>query len=178
MRGESRHRRKEGKLVYPNDPAPFASVWRCYPERIRRLDTAGREAPEHVAGRLNVVWGIDDGNVGSGTPFYACVGLGMLVHTGLAKLLAVEDRHLTGRTGLDEPRGLGAWGARCLSPLGAGARCLSPLGAVMRAGCSGRQGRNIGGTTPPWLPRAILATVFALRNKAAECRAERGGHGS
>ncbi len=66
------------------------------------------KAPEHVTGRLNVVWGIDDGNVGSGTPFYACVGLGMLVHTGLAKLLAVEDRHLTGRTGLDEPRGLGA----------------------------------------------------------------------
>jgi hypothetical protein len=57
-------------------------------ERLYR----GRSAVERVNARLKVFWGIDDGNVAGGASFHANVGVVMLVHIGLATLLARAPR--------------------------------------------------------------------------------------
>lgn len=57
-------------------------------ERLYR----GRSAVERVNARLKVFWGIDDGNVGGGASFHANVGVVMVVHIGLATLLAKAPR--------------------------------------------------------------------------------------
>lgn len=48
----------------------------------------GRSAVERVNGRTKIFWGIDDGNVTGAERFHANVGVVMLVHVGLATLLA------------------------------------------------------------------------------------------
>lgn len=48
----------------------------------------GRTSVERVNARLKVFWGADDGNVTGPQRFYATVGVVMLVHAGLATLLA------------------------------------------------------------------------------------------
>jgi hypothetical protein len=52
----------------------------------------GRSAVERVNARLKVFWGVDDGNVGGGASFHANVGVVMVVHIGLATLLAGARR--------------------------------------------------------------------------------------
>ncbi|MBU0678562.1 MAG: transposase, partial [Verrucomicrobia bacterium] len=52
----------------------------------------GRTACERVNARLKVFWGVDDGNVGGGASFHANVGVIMVVHIGLAALMAGVPR--------------------------------------------------------------------------------------
>lgn len=52
----------------------------------------GRTSVERVNARLKVFWGADDGNLAGGANFHARVGLVMLVHIGLAQLLAQAPR--------------------------------------------------------------------------------------
>jgi hypothetical protein len=59
----------------------------------------GRTACERVNARLKVFWGLDDGNVAGGNAFFANVGLIMVVHIGLAALLAQTPRRETGTWG-------------------------------------------------------------------------------
>ena len=59
----------------------------------------GRTASERVQARLKVFWGVDDGNVAGGANFLASVGLVMVVHIGLATLLAGAQRREVGRLG-------------------------------------------------------------------------------
>jgi len=48
----------------------------------------GRTAVERVNARMKIFWGVDDGNVTGAERFHAHVGVVMLVHVGLATLLA------------------------------------------------------------------------------------------
>ena len=48
----------------------------------------GRTAVERVNARTKVFWGADDGNITGAERFFAAVGVVMLVHVGLATLLA------------------------------------------------------------------------------------------
>lgn len=73
----------------------------------------GRTAVERLFARTKVFWGTDDGNVAGGASFYANVGVVMLVHIGLATLLAGAPRR-------DPKRRLGQ---TRLSPI---ARALQP----------------------------------------------------
>jgi len=57
-------------------------------ERLYR----GRSAVERVNARLKIFWGVDDGNVAGGASFHANVGVVMLVHIGVAVLLARAAR--------------------------------------------------------------------------------------
>ncbi|HUU23535.1 MAG TPA: transposase [Phycisphaerae bacterium] len=52
----------------------------------------GRTAVERVNARTKIFWGIDDGNVTGAERFHANVGVVMLVHVGLATLLAACPR--------------------------------------------------------------------------------------
>ena len=52
----------------------------------------GRSAVERVNARLKVFWGVDDSNVAGGASFHANVGVVMVVHIGLATLLAKAPR--------------------------------------------------------------------------------------
>jgi Transposase DDE domain/Transposase domain (DUF772) len=52
----------------------------------------GRTAIERVNGRLKTFWGVDDGNITGATRFHAYVGAVMVVHVGLATLLASTGR--------------------------------------------------------------------------------------
>lgn len=52
----------------------------------------GRSAVERVNARTKIFWGIDDGNVTGAERFFANVGAVMLVHIGLATLLAASPR--------------------------------------------------------------------------------------
>lgn len=52
----------------------------------------GRTAVERVNGRTKVFWGVDDGNITGAERFHAAVGVVMLVHVGLATLLAACPR--------------------------------------------------------------------------------------
>ena len=69
----------------------------------------GRTAIERVNARLKVFWGTDDGNVAGGAPFLARVGIAMVVHAGLATLLARTPRKEAGGRTLGRTR---------LSPIG------------------------------------------------------------
>jgi hypothetical protein len=53
----------------------------------------GRTAVERGNARMKVFWGADDGNVTGAERFHANVGVVMLVHAGLATLLAACPRH-------------------------------------------------------------------------------------
>lgn len=52
----------------------------------------GRTAVERVNGRMKVFWGADDGNITGATRFHAYLGAVMIVHIGLATLLASTGR--------------------------------------------------------------------------------------
>jgi hypothetical protein len=52
----------------------------------------GRTAVERVNARMKIFWGADDGNVTGAERFHAHVGVVMLVHAGLATLLAACPR--------------------------------------------------------------------------------------
>ena len=52
----------------------------------------GRTAVERVNARMKIFWGVDDGNVTGAERFHAHVGVVMLVHVGLATLLAACPR--------------------------------------------------------------------------------------
>ena len=57
-------------------------------ERLYR----GRTAVERVNGRIKVFWGADDGNITGAPRFHALLGVVMVVHIGLATLLASAPR--------------------------------------------------------------------------------------
>lgn len=52
----------------------------------------GRTAVERVNGRIKVFWGADDGNLTGASRFHALLGVVMVVHIGLATLLAASPR--------------------------------------------------------------------------------------
>ena len=52
----------------------------------------GRTAVERVNGRVKVFWGADDGNITGAARFHALLGVVMVVHIGLATLLAASPR--------------------------------------------------------------------------------------
>lgn len=52
----------------------------------------GRTAVERVNGRIKVFWGADDGNITGACRFHALLGVVMVVHAGLASLLAASHR--------------------------------------------------------------------------------------
>ena len=52
----------------------------------------GRTSVERVNARLKIFWGVDDGNITGATRFHAYVGAVMVVHAGLAMLLASTPR--------------------------------------------------------------------------------------
>jgi hypothetical protein len=53
----------------------------------------GRTASERVNARVKLFWGADDGNVTGAARFHAHLGTVMLVHAGVATLLASAPRH-------------------------------------------------------------------------------------
>ena len=53
----------------------------------------GRTAVERVNGRTKIFWGADDGNIRGSRRFHAFVGVVMIVHIGLAMLLAGAERY-------------------------------------------------------------------------------------
>jgi hypothetical protein len=52
----------------------------------------GRTAVERVNGRTKIFWGADDGNITGAARFHAFLGVVMVVHAGLATLLAAMPR--------------------------------------------------------------------------------------
>jgi hypothetical protein len=72
------------------DPRRFPAIPRAT-KQFERL-YKGRTAVERVNGRLKVFWGADDGNVTGAARFHALVGVVMIVHLGLATLLAATPR--------------------------------------------------------------------------------------
>jgi Transposase DDE domain len=52
----------------------------------------GRTAVERVNGRMKIYWGVDDGNITGATRFHAYVGAVLVVHVGMATLLAGTAR--------------------------------------------------------------------------------------
>jgi hypothetical protein len=75
----------------------------------------GRTASERVNARLKIFWGADDGNVTGARRFHAWVGTVLVVHVGLATLLA------------GAPRWEGTLGQTRLGPI---AQALRAAGAV------------------------------------------------
>src|SRR5574337_944432 len=57
----------------------------------------GRTAVERVNARLKVFWGADDGNLVGPRRFHAFLGAVLIVHAGLATLLAQNRRRLPPR---------------------------------------------------------------------------------
>ena len=53
----------------------------------------GRTAVERVNGRVKLFWGADDGNLVGSARFYGFLGAIMVVHAGMATLLAAAPRH-------------------------------------------------------------------------------------
>jgi len=68
----------------------FPPIPRATKQFARRY--RGRTAVERVNARLKVFWGADDGNVVGAARFHALVGVVMVVHIGLATLLASAPR--------------------------------------------------------------------------------------
>ena len=95
--------KKYGKTVRVNrdiDLRRFPPIPRAT-KKFERLYN-GRTAVERVNARLKVFWGVDDGNVSGARRFHANVAVVMLVHAGLATLLAACPRRegTLGRTRL------------------------------------------------------------------------------
>lgn len=85
--------RKYGKTVRVKqqiDLRRFPSIPRST-KKFERL-YKGRTAVERVNGRLKVFWGADDGNITGARRFHAFVGAVMVVHLGLATVLASLPR--------------------------------------------------------------------------------------
>jgi hypothetical protein len=87
----------------------------------------GRTAVERVNARLKLFWGADDGNVTGARRFHAWLGTVLVVHVGLAVLLA------------SAPRWEGRLGWTRLGPIAqalqrAGAEEATPVGAANEAG--------------------------------------------
>lgn len=72
----------------------------------------GRTAVERVNARLKIFWGIDDGQVYGSRRFHAHVGAVLIVHLGLATVLAQAERYE------------GSYGKMRLSPIAAALRKL------------------------------------------------------
>lgn len=72
----------------------------------------GRTAVERVNARLKIFWGIDDGQVYGSRRFHAYVGAVLVVHLGLATVLARAERYE------------GTYGTLRLSPIAAALRAL------------------------------------------------------
>jgi hypothetical protein len=53
----------------------------------------GRTAVERVNARMKIFWGIDDGQVYGSRRFHAHVGAVLIVHLGLASVLAQAERY-------------------------------------------------------------------------------------
>ena len=53
----------------------------------------GRTAVERINARLKIFWGIDDGQVYGSRRFHAHVGAVLVVHLGLATVLAQAERY-------------------------------------------------------------------------------------
>jgi hypothetical protein len=68
---------------FPAIPRATQQFERCY---------KGRTAVERVNGRIKVFWGADDGNITGAGRFHALLGVVMMVHAGLATLLAASPR--------------------------------------------------------------------------------------
>lgn len=64
----------------------------------------GRTSVERVNARLKIFWGTDDGNVAGGAPFFARIAMAMIVHAGLATLLASTPRKASGAKTLGRTR--------------------------------------------------------------------------
>jgi len=85
--------RKYGKTVRVKremDLRRFPPIPRATMQFERLYD--GRTAVERVNARLKVFWGVDDGNITGARRFHAYVGAVMVVHAGLATLLASTAR--------------------------------------------------------------------------------------
>jgi hypothetical protein len=85
------------RVKQDSDLRRFPSIPRAT-KKFERL-YKGRSAVERVNARLKVFWGVDDGNVAGGAPFFSRVGLAMVVHAGLGMLLAKAPRKETGTLG-------------------------------------------------------------------------------
>ena len=72
----------------------------------------GRTAVERINARLKIFWGIDDGQVYGSRRFHAHVGAVLIVHLGLATVLAQAERYE------------GSYGKMRLSPIAAALRNL------------------------------------------------------
>lgn len=68
---------------FPPIPRATKQFERCY---------KGRTAVERVNARVKVFWGADDGNIAGAYRFHAFLGAVMIVHAGLATLLAAAPR--------------------------------------------------------------------------------------
>jgi hypothetical protein len=79
------------------DPRRFPPVPRAT-KQFERL-YKGRTSVERVNARFKLFWGTDDGNVTGAARFHAHVGAVMVVHAGLALLLATTARKGTARWG-------------------------------------------------------------------------------
>ena len=73
------------------DPRRFPAIPRATKQFERRYK--GRTAVERVNARCKLFWGADDGNVTGAARFHAHLATVMIVHAGLATLLASAPRH-------------------------------------------------------------------------------------
>ena len=86
-------RKKYGKTVRVKreiDLRRFPPIPRAT-KKFERL-YKGRTSVERVNARLKIFWGVDDGNITGAPRFHAYIGAVMVVHTGLALLLASTPR--------------------------------------------------------------------------------------
>jgi hypothetical protein len=88
----------------------FPSIPRATKQFERKYK--GRTAVERVNARLKIFWGIDDGQVYGSRRFHAHVGAVLVVHLGLATVLAQAERYE------------GSYGKMRLSPIAAALRKL------------------------------------------------------
>lgn len=68
----------------------FPAIPRATKQFERRYK--GRTSVERINGRVKVFWGADDGNITGAARFHAALGAVMVVHIGLATLLAATPR--------------------------------------------------------------------------------------
>jgi hypothetical protein len=85
--------RKYGKTIRVKreiDLRRFPPIPRATKQFERRYK--GRTAVERVNARIKVFWGADDGNITGSERFHGYLGVVMVVHIGLARLLAACPR--------------------------------------------------------------------------------------
>jgi hypothetical protein len=82
---------KTVRIRCEDDLRRFPPIPRATKQFERRY--RGRTAIERVNARFKLFWGADDGNVTGACRFHAHVGAVMIVHIGLATLLARAPRH-------------------------------------------------------------------------------------